>query len=175
MKTSHCETLESRNDVLTPYGRSVHTGGKNGWTDKGGYGTMRRRLFSVSPPPGQILSSSVTRASRHSHTAYHAHSPLRPPTLRMQARFAAETRRILAIQSASRWTRHLASIYLHFICRYTAQLLLNALPLEPWHDSAPASGAKRNQRRSFSGDAVPIAYLTFELPPSSLELWPSKI
>ena len=106
-----------------------------------------KALFLRPPPPSRFLSSSVPRASRHSHTAYHAHSPLRPPTRRLQARFAAETRRILAIQSASRWTRHLASLHLHFICRYAAQLLLNAVPLEPWHDSAPASGAKRNQRR----------------------------
>ena len=99
-----------------------------------------KALFLRPPPPSRFLSSSVPRASRHSHTAYHAHSPLRPPTRRLQARFAAETRRILAIQSASRWTRHFASLHLHFICRYVAQLLLNALPLEPWHldDGLPA-------------------------------------
>ena len=89
-------------------------------------------FFRPPPWPNSVVPS-VPRASRHSHTAYHAHSPLRPPTRRLQARFAAETRRILAIQSASRWTRHFASLHLHFICRYVAQLLLNALPLEPWH------------------------------------------
>ena len=47
--------------------------------DKGGYGTMRRRLFSV-PPPGQILSSllSLARADTHTRPTTHIHLSVLP-------------------------------------------------------------------------------------------------
>ena len=101
---------------------------------------------SVPSGVGPFKATSWLLARRHSHAAFYAHSPLRPPTRRLWARTAAKTWFTRNPCHCSEWLGRAAFNLNHFFCRHNSCRLSNTSTGGPRHRSYIRSGNERTPK-----------------------------
>ena len=94
-----------------------------------------------------------------------------PPTSRLWASSAAETRRVFAASRLDMWLRRFAWHHLLYSCRRAAQLHSKVLRGEPCHASAYPSGAVRSLQRCQPPSSVSPPYGIFGPRQSAWICW----